>query len=209
MFPCVSLTSTDDPNPLPGFQKTQQLLRTSRTCPPSNEQKTHTHTHTGDKRASISTKNTQFGLFSVVGWATQKFTKRQEQANLLLLREKGLTSDAHWEMDFDLWESSVAQKTRNTHVNVSAKIRLFWLFRGQKMDFSRHKPTFGTGLHRIAAQNAAELPQNSATHSPKKCKTDQILPACVQKKHFFKICPKFLGFCRSKKSGAKCGQGVF
>ena len=55
-------------------------------------------THTGHKRAINSDQNTQFELFSVVGWVWQhqNFTKRQEKTNLSLLRGKRAckTSDA-------------------------------------------------------------------------------------------------------------------
>ena len=59
MFPCVSLTSTDDPNHFQGSKKNQQLLRTSRTCPPSNGPK---NTY-WPQRASIPTKTRSGGCF--------------------------------------------------------------------------------------------------------------------------------------------------
>ena len=60
-------------------KKNQQLLRTSRTCPPPSGQKKHIPATTRIN----SDQNMQFGLFSVVGWVWQhqKFTKRQEQAS--------------------------------------------------------------------------------------------------------------------------------
>ena len=157
MFPCVSLTSTDDLNHFQSSTKTQQLLRKSRTRPPSNGQK---NTHRPQTRIN-SDQNTQFGLFSVVGWVWQHqdFTKRQEQANLSLLRGKEparprmraenaeTCNPDHWEMDFDLCESSaeLPQKTRNTHVSFPATICLFDFFKARKWIF-----------------RDARLPQNTA-----------------------------------------------
>ena len=110
MFTCVSLTSTDDPNPFQGSKKTQQLLRMSRTHLPAVK-RTKKNTYRPQMRID-SGQNTQFGLLSVVGW-TKKSTKRQEQANLSLLRGKGPArprmraektenfkcNPDHWEMD--------------------------------------------------------------------------------------------------------------
>ena len=113
MFPCVSLTSTDDPNHFQGSnKKTRQLLQMSRICPLSNGQK---NTHRPQTRIN-SDQNTQFGLFSVVGWVWQhqKIHQAARKTKLSLLKGKGPArlrmraenaercNPDHWEMDFDL-----------------------------------------------------------------------------------------------------------
>ena len=106
----------------------------------------------------------------------------------------------HWEMDFDLCESSaeLPQKTRNIRLQNPHFCELFEAKTG----------TFETENEvplncRRMPQKAAELPQSSATHSPKKCKTDQLLPDCVQKKHFSQFAQNFGKFSRSKKMAPK------
>ena len=105
-----------------------------------------------------------------------------------------------------------AENPKHTRKFFCQNLPGFTFSKQKKNGFSRQKPTCGTGppqnCHRMP-HNAAELPQNSATHSPKTCKTDQVLPDCVQKNHFFKICPKFLSFCRSKKVAPKVANRVF
>ena len=111
MFPCASLTNTDDPNPFQGSKKRNSCCEHLALARRRADEKIHIC----HKCASIRTKTLSLGC-SVVGWAWQhqNFTKWQEQINLLLLRAKGPArprmraenaercNPDHWEMDFDL-----------------------------------------------------------------------------------------------------------
>ena len=73
------------------------------------------------------------------------------------------------------------------------------------MDFS-HK-------RRRVAPASAELPQNCRRirqphTAPKAAKLTKFC-LIVQKKHFFKTCPKFLNCCRSTKVAPKVAKGFF
>ena len=85
-FPCVSLTNTDDPNPLQGSKKNATVVANVSNMPAVKR----TKKHISATNAHQFRPKHQFGLFSVVGWVWQhqNFTKRKEQTNLSLLREK-------------------------------------------------------------------------------------------------------------------------
>ena len=202
MFPCVSLTSTDDLNHFEGSKKTQQLLRKSRTCPSNGQKKTY-RPQTRINSDQIS----QFGLFSVVGWVWQhqEFTKRQEQTNLSLLKGKSLQdlgcaprtlknairTIGRWILTFENLLQNCRRKPKIFTQGFLPKSAFFEFFEANKL-------TFRDKNLRVAPASA-ELLQNSATHSPQKCKTDQILLECPNEA-FFQNLPKIFEFLPFQKS---------
>ena len=215
IFPCVSLASMDDPLPFQGSKRTQQLLQTSRICPPSNRQKhvSSTNVHQFWPKHAVF-----FFLFACgMGVATPKIHQAARTKKFVAVKGETAckTSDAcwgrskkqSWPVGDGFWLlrtfRRIAAENQNMHLRFSAKVCMFWVFFAKTWLFRDEK--------RHVAPASAELLQNAAelgNPQPQKCKTDQILPDCP-KQAFFQICPKFLSFCRSKKSGAKNGQGGF